>query len=344
MTPKIDVDSVLARAFGLSDELEPFDGAPHKHGRHQLLYAVAGMMHLEVERAQWLVPPRRAAWIPAGCLHRVRARVPVALRTVYFDHGLVPRAPATSVFSVAPLAHEMILFAMRWGSQRDPDDSVASPFFAALAALIPQWASEATAFRLPTAQSPELARAMRFAVDNLAQCPDIEAASRAARLSVRTLTRRFALETQMTWRGFLHTVRMVKAMDMLGIERAMVSETAFAVGFASLASFTHAFVRFTRERPRWRSSDALQAARRRKVSEGRRASRSISTRCPISSSDHRARITSGRVPMRRCEAKADDHLKAFRIRYPAGLEKVFLVHGHIGIFLGDLRHRVRGDS
>jgi AraC-like DNA-binding protein len=91
---------------------------------------------------------------------------------------------------------------------------------------------------------------MRYASDNLNNEPTIEDAARNAGLSPRTLARRFREECGTTWREFLHDIRMFRAMELLADPSRSVTDTAHAVGFASLGAFTRAFVDYTGERPR----------------------------------------------------------------------------------------------
>jgi AraC-like DNA-binding protein len=249
--PTVDVDAVSLPAFGLEDDYGPLVSAWHSHKKHQLLYAASGTLQLEVEGSQWLLPPQRAAWIGARLRHRVRALTRVALRTVYLSPRLHRAMPtACVVFAATPLAREMILYAMRWGPARRADDKAARAFFTALAVLACEWAESALPFRLPTAQSPELGRAMQYAIEELAGAPTVEEAARRAGLSTRTLGRRFAEEAQTSWRQFLHHARMMRAMELLAGPGARVTDAALAVGFESPGAFTRAFEEFTGEKPK----------------------------------------------------------------------------------------------
>jgi AraC-like DNA-binding protein len=250
MHTPVDVDAVRALAFGVADDRAPFDDAMHVHRRHQILFAAQGLLLLETESSQWLLPPQRAAWIPAQVRHRARARGSVRLRTVYLAQELVPSPPATCiVFGVTPLAREMILFAMRWGPAPAHDET-GEAFFAALAALAREWVAAEQPYRLPVAKTPELAKAMQFALENMDGEVSVDAAARVAGVSLRTLTRRFTEETGTTWRAFVHTARMLRAMELLAVPGARVGQVAFSVGFKSLGAFTTAFTEFTGETPR----------------------------------------------------------------------------------------------
>lgn len=248
----VDVDHSPAPAFGLAEDLTPFRSEWHSHAKHQILYALSGALHLEVASGAWLLPPRRAALLVAGTRHLVRSERPVALRTVYLAEDLLPR-PAWDcrVFSVSPLAREMLLYAMRWSHESPADDPLARPFFLALAALAAEWAEkDAYPFRLPAARSDELRRATEHALGRLGDPLAIEDLARAAGVSTRTLARRFADEMQSSFRGWLHTARMLRAMDLLAAPEARVTEVALEVGFESLSAFSASFSTFVGENPR----------------------------------------------------------------------------------------------
>ena len=250
--PLVDVDAVPASAFCLTDELIPFSSGWHTHRRHQLLYAARGALHLEVAHAQWLLPPQRAAWIAGGTHHRVSATQPATLCTVYLEPSRVPVTPEGEcrVFVLPPLAREMLHYSTRWGPERPPRDAVAESFFSALGHLLSEWAAEPREWRLPRARTPELERAMTYTLARLTGPATLAGAAKAAGLSQRTLARRFEDEAGTSWRRFLHDARMLRAMELLAEDGARVTQTAYAVGFESLAAFTHAFTAFTGERPR----------------------------------------------------------------------------------------------
>jgi AraC-like DNA-binding protein/mannose-6-phosphate isomerase-like protein (cupin superfamily) len=261
----VDVDTASAPSFGLADDFGERDTGWHQHNRHQLLYAVAGSLHLEVEGAQWLLPPQRAAFIPVRATHRVRCQTRVALRTVYLDARATGLSETTCVFAVTPLAREMILHAMRWGPNDgaaghgsaepgEPGDDaivaqgVAQAYFHTLALLAREWIRADAGLRLPRPQSPDLTRAFEYALAHL-ETASMDEAARAAAVSSRTLARRFQSETQMSWRSFLRTARVLRGMELLAQPGTNVTETALAVGFESLAAFSTCFRELTGESP-----------------------------------------------------------------------------------------------
>ncbi|MEX1365243.1 MAG: helix-turn-helix transcriptional regulator [Nannocystaceae bacterium] len=247
--PHVDVDRAPAPCFGLAVDVTAMDSGWHAHARHQLLYAARGSMQLWVDDVQWLLPPGRAAWIPARLQHRVEARA-LWLRTVYLHPRRVHAAPRRAgVFGASALAREMILHAMRWGPN-DAPDRTSRAFFGALASLCVEWAASSAPFHLPVARSPALREAMQWTLEHVSHRPRVEQAARAAGLSARSLARRFAEETNTTWRRFLHDARMLEAIRRLGEPGVRVGDVAMQLGFGSQAAFTRAFTAFSGESPR----------------------------------------------------------------------------------------------
>jgi len=62
------LESAAANAFAFRDAAG-LRYALHAHRRHQLLYATSGTASLEVLDATFVLPPQRAAFIPAGTRH-----------------------------------------------------------------------------------------------------------------------------------------------------------------------------------------------------------------------------------------------------------------------------------
>jgi AraC-like DNA-binding protein len=250
----VEVDTAPAEAFGLVADHAPFTGDWHAHARHQILFAVRGTLHLYVGDRRWHLLPQRAAWIRGQIEHRVDAPYPVALRTVYLSDAFLndarialPQA-ACSVFAVSDFARGLLTTCMRWGPDA-PLDPLGRHTLATLAGWSAEWAADALPWHLPVARSDELKAAIEHALAHLDEPLAHADVARIAGLSPRSLSRRFAAETGMPWRRFLHTARMLRAMELLALPDARVGAVAMAVGFDSFAGFTHAFRRFSGQSP-----------------------------------------------------------------------------------------------
>ena len=214
-----------------------------------MLFATRGAMQLETTAGRWLLPPQRMAWLRGGVAHRVTSLDLLELRTVYFAPELTAGPAADcAVMEVSPLAREMFVEAMRWGPDQPSTAALPRAFFAALAALVEDWAAAPRDFALPGARTPELAQAMEHALAHLDE-GGIEAAAEAAHVSAKTLARRFEAETAMTWRQWLARARMLRAMEALAAPGASATRVALDVGFRSQGAFTRAFTAFAGETP-----------------------------------------------------------------------------------------------
>lgn len=87
-----DPDQLTGSVIGIASALGWHDSGQHQHQRHQLLFAQSGCMTMELEGRVCLLPPTRAAWLPAGTEHRILMRGVVAYRSSTSNH--TPSCPA----------------------------------------------------------------------------------------------------------------------------------------------------------------------------------------------------------------------------------------------------------
>ncbi len=243
----IDTSALEAFAYLDSDRNIRYDW--HAHERHQLMYAFSGTLRLEAENGIYLLPPQRAAWIPAGVRHRTTLHN-VLSGSVFFAPSLVTAEhAAVRIISVAPLVRELVRYALRWPPGRDPDDILAESFFKTLGLLCVEWIKEEMPFRLPAAKSRQISGAMEFTLAHLENAT-LEGAADTAALSPRQFRRRFLAESGIVWRQFHHQARMLRAMELLVLPQAAVTDVAYTVGFNSLSAFAKSFSRFTGQSPK----------------------------------------------------------------------------------------------
>lgn len=240
----LDADTTRG-SFALHDQRQAGTTTWHCHSKHQLLFACSGALQLWLADGEhWLLPRERAAWIPADMMHKVSTTGGYALRTIYFDPLLVPTPPQEcGVFTVKPVLREMILYSMRWELGQH-DSPLAAAYFSLLSTLCNEWATEALVYKLPSASSEELNRAMHYIQENLETPPTLSEAARAARLSTRTLSRRFQSEADTSFKKFVHAARMLRAAELLSGSDARITEVAMEVGLSSSSALSDAFRRF----------------------------------------------------------------------------------------------------
>ena len=242
------IERAAIPAFGFRDDADHVAYDWHSHRHHQLLYAFEGVVHLETGDRRFLLPPQRAAWIPAGLTHRTWLEK-VRSGSVFFAPGMVrsPSAGTLRILAAPPIMREMIGYAMRWPPEH-PREALAESYFRTLALLCHEWLIDEEPYHLPVARSPALRRAMDYAQANLADA-DIRGAARAAALSERTLRRRFREEAGMGWQEYLHHSRMLHALARLGETPMRIAELAESVGYSNASTFAKAFASFAGEQP-----------------------------------------------------------------------------------------------
>jgi AraC-like DNA-binding protein len=221
----------------------------HSHDVHQIEYATGGVVEVETPAGHYLVPPQQAAWLPAGLQHQTTMSPAVRTVAVMFDPELVSGGgDRARILAVSPLIREMMLYALRWPIGRSDGDPVSDGFFRTLGHLVAEALDHETPLNLPTSDHPIVAAAMAYTKDHL-QSVTVEDVSRAVAVSERTLRRQFQDELGLSWRTYLLHARMLKAMALLASPAQSVQDTASAVGFDSLSSFTRAFTQFCGETP-----------------------------------------------------------------------------------------------
>ena len=224
----------------------------HNHDLHQLEYAAEGVVEVETASGCHLLPPRQAAWIPAGVEHQTTIATAVRTIAVLFDPAETPMPDGgVRVVAVSPLLREMVLHAVRWPIDRpiehDQED-VAGPFFGTLGHLVREALALEAPLCLPSSADPLVSAAMSHTRANVATVT-MAVVARAVGVSERTLRRRFVDDTGMAWRTYLTQARLLRAAALLSASAASVLDIAVAVGFEDASAFSRAFARHCGESP-----------------------------------------------------------------------------------------------
>lgn len=213
--------------------------------RHVLIYGIEGLFLLETDDASWRLPPSRAVWVSAGTHVKATTIKQVRCTSLFFRHDFAsPLAPGLRVFAVSPVVREMIKHARKWILEGVEEGEHVDRFFLTLLDLCREQTREGTELALPKAQSPELKEVLRYTQAQLSEPIRLEDAARQGAMSPRNLMRRLNSEIHMTWGQYLQQARMLGAMERLA--RGMpVTQTAFEVGYTSVAAFSTAFRKLT---------------------------------------------------------------------------------------------------
>ena len=219
----------------------------HAHDWHQLIYASEGVMWVHTAQGDWVVPPNRAVWVPAGVQHSIEMAGTVLVQTLYLAVAISAALPRRcSAVNVSPLLRELIRHTITLGAldQNVPAQARLIGFLLDQLSTLPT-----IPLQLPL---PSDERAMR-AVEWMRAHPDdpglIKQMAKRVAVSARTLERLFQAETGMTFGKWRQQLRLLHALRLLAAGRA-VTAVALDVGYESPSAFIAMFRRTLGTTPR----------------------------------------------------------------------------------------------
>lgn len=211
---------------------------PHSHPRGQLLYAARGTLTSTAEEGNWVAPPERAIWIPAGVVHVTRHNVGTELRSIFIRKDAVPGLPTRcAVVQVNPLLRELLLAVMRLPALYD-EDGADGRLVRVLLDRIAALPDEPLHLPMPTNKK------LRSVAAELAERPgmSLAKAARNAAMSPRSFARHFRAETGLTFGAWQRQARLLRALELLGTGLG-VGDVAFDLGYESTSAFIAMFRR-----------------------------------------------------------------------------------------------------
>jgi AraC-like DNA-binding protein len=225
----------FARDFRDGDRLET-----HSHPRAQLVHSIAGVMAVTTPDGTWIVPPRRALWVPPFVEHGITMQGQVSMRTLYVTpeaaRGMPQRVRA---ITVTPLLRELILRALEFPSVWPEQGPAALIMRLALEEIR---AAPAEPLSLPMPSHPGLQAFARAALDDPADRRDLPAWAASLGIGARTLARRFRTETGMSPGAWRQQARLLAAFSALAAGRS-VTTVSFDLGYETPSAFIEAFRR-----------------------------------------------------------------------------------------------------
>jgi transcriptional regulator GlxA family with amidase domain len=154
------------------------------------------------------------------------------------------RDPATlaqvQIFGISPLARELIRYSARW-SPAGVADATEQSFYTMVRLLAGEWCRQPVPLVLPLTSEPLLHAVTTHIQHHLAEPLRLEPLAQHAGVSGRTLQRLFRQHLGTTFGAYVRSARLVKAVELLSHPAITVTEVAYAVGYASLSSFSQTF-------------------------------------------------------------------------------------------------------
>lgn len=210
----------------------------HSHDWHQLVYASRGAMSVNTAEGSWIVPSKRAVWMPAYVEHELDMIGTVWVRTLYLRPDISGSLPShCHVVEVTPLFRELVLHTLTVGmlDRENPEHG------RLIGVIVDQLnAVAAVPLKLPLPTDP---RALRIA-EALRQDPSssvtLDQLASTSGASKRTIERLFQAETELTFGKWRQQLRLMHALRLLALGES-VTTAALEVGYESTSAFIAVF-------------------------------------------------------------------------------------------------------
>jgi len=241
-----DPEQYAAPVVGIQAEMGDHDSGRHRHGMGQLLFTRQGCVRIELSDnpCLCLLPPTRAAWIPAGMQHRAVMRRAVDYRSIYLSPQVYPRLPQTTrIIHVNALLRELLESIS--GAPCETDWTQGR--FAHCIALCVEEVLDARQepLLLPLPRDRRVAALASGAMDP----PPLHALAAHAGASDRTIARLFKRDTGMSYQVWRQQWRLLKAVELLAMGHR-VTDVASLLQFASDSAFITFFKSMTGATPK----------------------------------------------------------------------------------------------
>jgi AraC-like DNA-binding protein len=215
---------------------------PHSHTWAQVLYAVAGVMWVEVGREALVVPPQRAVWLPAGAVHSIHMMSEVEMRNIYLHaRNIQHLSKQSDVFEVNGLLRELITSIAEYEHTHARDDAYLEAAYKLAMLELVHAPRSSLRIPLPDASDRRLDALCRAVIGNPSIAISFEQHAASVGASVRTLARLFTRELGMGFSEWRRQVQLAVAVSGLAEGRS-VSGIARELGYLP-SSFSDMFRR-----------------------------------------------------------------------------------------------------
>ena len=210
----------------------------HSHDWHQLIYASRGVMTVNTSTGSWVVPSRRAVWVPGGIEHEIEMSASVSVRTLYLRTGLSAALPnKCCVVNVSPLLRELILRTIDIGML----NRTVATHKHLIDVILDQFRTLPTIpLNLPMPADIRALRIAELVRNNPGDAKSLDRLAKKIGASKRTIERLFQTETEMTFGKWRQQLRMLHALRLLAAGEN-VTTAALEVGYDSTSAFISAF-------------------------------------------------------------------------------------------------------
>ncbi|WP_109513203.1 AraC family transcriptional regulator [Pseudomonas ovata] len=214
--------------------------ASHSHARHQLIYAIEGVMVVHSAACQWVVPPSRGIWMPCGQPHAVRCVGAVKMRSVFVQPECTAGLPTrTKAVSISALLCELIKASVGL-DMSGPEDSRTGRIMRLILDEIVTLPTLPLALQQPT--DPRLKTICTTLQDNPGDSSTLALWAQRLAVDEKTIQRLFHKQTGMTFGQWRQQARLLMALELLACGERII-DVALQLGYDSPSAFTTMFKR-----------------------------------------------------------------------------------------------------
>ncbi|MEG5552318.1 helix-turn-helix transcriptional regulator [Enterobacter wuhouensis] len=209
----------------------------HSHPGGQLFGAVRGLLSVDLGNQRWVVPATHAVWIPPGMPHGLFSHGPFVGWSVWVSAACSKSLPDTAhVLPVSGLLREGVLRAASWNNSRPSkaQSCLAEVIFEEIRSTQP------VPLGLPMPNEPRLQKIARALSDEPNDDRTMEEWAHWAGIPIRTLSRRYLVETGLNFTEWRQRVRLLKALELLAAGNS-VKAVALDSGYENVSAFITLF-------------------------------------------------------------------------------------------------------
>ncbi|MGB5885609.1 MAG: helix-turn-helix transcriptional regulator [Acinetobacter venetianus] len=210
----------------------------HQHQVCQFIYIKRGVIRVYAQNRCWVIVPSRGLLIPAGIPHSLLAVGNVELRALYIHPEISAEMnDKISILQVSPLLSELINSAAEFedviikGSREERINQLILDELSLM---------ESKDFNVVMPLSAELKVFCERVSNNYDRPWELADVASSLGVSVKTISRKFHLETGLSFGEWLRCFRLLKSMELMASGYS-VTDAALAVGYDSQSSFSITF-------------------------------------------------------------------------------------------------------
>ncbi|MNF58736.1 HTH-type transcriptional repressor of iron proteins A [compost metagenome] len=212
----------------------------HQHARGQVICVEAGMIQVRTSHGSWLLPPRRAGWMPPDVSHQVRVSGALAGWSLLLAPAACESLPHhPCVIGISEVLRVLVNRAETWDQHE-----LLSPDQDRIAHVILDEIGRAPheSLHLPMPGDPRLVRVARAMLDEPGSPRTLEDWAVLGAMSPRTLRRLIQAETGLSFAQWRQQAQLTHALERLA-RGEPVNQVSDALGYASPSNFIAMFRR-----------------------------------------------------------------------------------------------------